>query len=121
MTITPISSTIRFESNSTLSNISNLKLDNLRDELPLSFVRQSLLTLILYLLCALIAFTLLIILFGIIVFTYRKHCFSSPIIDPRYRLSKTKLNNRIDIQIENIDNDNQNIKTIDNTVQSCFE
>jgi hypothetical protein len=105
------------ESSSTLLNTSYWKLDDLPDEQPLSSPRQTLFTLILYLLCALIAFTLLIILFAIIIFTYRKHCFpSSPMIDPR--LEKTKQNNRIGIQIENLDRD---IKTIDNRVRPCFE
>jgi len=123
-TTTSISSTIRYysnESNSTLFNISYWKFDNLRDEFPLSFIRQNLLSLILYLLCALIAFTLLIILFIIIIFTYRKYCCPLPIVDNRYYLGKNKLNNRVGIQIENINRDNQNIKTIDNTVRSCFE
>jgi hypothetical protein len=124
----PISSTIRLysnESNSTLLNTSNWKLDNIYDEFPLSFIRENLLTLILYLVCALIALTLLIILFAIILFTYRKHCFpstsSSPIIDHRYRISKNKQTNRVGIQIENIDHNNQNIKPMDTTIRPCFE
>jgi hypothetical protein len=110
------------ESTSTLLNISYWKFENFPDEHPSTFLRQNLLTLILYLLCALIALTLLIILFSIIIFTSRKHCFpSSPIIDHRSRMGKTKLNNRIGIQIENIDHDNSNIKPIETNVRPCFE
>ncbi|CAF3592004.1 unnamed protein product, partial [Rotaria sp. Silwood2] len=111
------------ESNTTLFNIPYWKLDDLSDENPSSSPGQILLTLILYLLCALIAFTLLIILFSIIIFTYRKHCCpsSSSMIDHRYQLGKTKLNNRIGIQIENIDHDNQTVKTMNTTVRPCFE
>jgi len=113
------------ENKSTLFNISSWKLTDLRDDFPTSFIRQNLLTLILYLLCALIALTLLIILFSIIIFTYRKHCLpspsSSPIIDHRYRMEKNKFNNRIGIQIENIDRENPSIKTLDTSVRPCFE
>jgi len=123
-----ISSTIRLysnESNSTLLNTSNWKLDNIYDEFPLSFIRENLLTLILYLVCALIALTLLIILFAIILFTYRKHCFpstsSSPIIDHQYLIGKNKQTNRVGIKIENIDHNNQNIKSMDTTIRPCFE
>ncbi len=113
------------EYNSTLLNGSFWKLSDLRDEFPPTFIRQSLLALILYLLCALIALTLLIILFSIIIFTYRKHCFptpsSSPIIDPRYRMDKNKFNNRIGIQIEHTDRENPSTKTLDSSVRPCFE
>ncbi|UJR22079.1 hypothetical protein I4U23_025145 [Adineta vaga] len=110
------------ESNLTLSNVSFWKLSDLSSEPPPSS-RQTLLTLIIYLFCALIALTLLIILFSIIIFTYRKHCCrTSPSpIDHRYRFDKTSLNNRIGIQIENPDRDYQTVKTIDSTVRPCFE
>ena len=111
------------DNNSTLFNISSWKLNDLHDDLSSSsFLRQNLLTLILYLLCALIALTLLIILFSIIIFTYRKHCFpspsSSPILGHRHQMNKTKPTNRVGIQIEH---ENSNIQTIDNTVRPCFE
>lgn len=117
MITTAITSTIKYylnEANSTLFNISQFKLDNLHDELPFTYFRQNLISLILYLLCALIALTLLIILFAIIIFTYRKHCCPTSLNDQRRKLS----NNRIGIQIENID---QNNKTTDTTVRSYFE
>ena len=111
------------ESNGTFISTSTWKLSDVQNELPSStFLRQNLLTLILYLLCALIALTLLIILFSIIIFTYRKHCFpspsSSPILDHRYRLSKTRLANRVGIQVEK---ESQDVKTMDTTVRPCFE
>ncbi|CAF1095486.1 unnamed protein product [Rotaria sp. Silwood1] len=111
------------ESNTTLFNIPYWKLDDLSDEQLSSSPGQTLLTLILYLLCALIALTLLIILFSIIIFTYRKHCCpsSSSMMNHRCQLDKTKQNNRIGIQIENIDRDNQTIKTMNTTVRPCFE
>ncbi len=121
-TTTPIVRSTRSYSNASRSifNISSWKLDDLPDEEPSSSPRQTLVTLILYLLCALIAFTLLIILIAIILFTYRKHCFpssSSSMVDQR--LGK---NNRIGIQIENFERDNnQVVKTIDNPVRPCFE
>ncbi|CAF1033532.1 unnamed protein product [Rotaria sordida] len=133
ITTTSISWTTKLysnESNTTLFNIPYWKLDDLSDEHPSSSSGHTLLTLILYLLCALIALTLLIILFTIIIFTYRKHCCqsssssssSSSMIDHRYQPGKTKLNNRIGIQIENIDRDNQTvIKTISTPVRPCFE
>ena len=99
-------------------NRSSWKLDDLPDEQP-SSSRQTLITLILYLFCALIAFTLLIILIAIILFTYRKHCFPSSMVDQQ--LGKNKQNNRIGIQIENFERDNQIVKTIDNPVRPCFE
>ena len=111
------------ESNGTFISTSTWKLSDVQNELPSStFLRQNLLTLILYLLCALIALTLLIILFSIIIFTYRKHCFpspsSSPILDHRYRLSKTRLANRVGIQVEK---ESQDVKTMDTTVRPCFK
>jgi len=109
--------------NSTLFNISDWKIDDLSSEHSSLFPRQTLLNLILYLFCALIALTLLIILFTIIIFTYRKHCCpsSSSILDYQQRLVKTKLNNRVGIQIENIDHNNQTFKTMDTPVRPCFE
>lgn len=126
MTTTPILWTSRLysnESNSTLFNTSYWKFDDLSSEHSSLSPRQTLLTLVLYLFCALIALTLLIILFTIIIFTYRKHCCpsSSSMVDHRYRFGKNKLNNRIGIQIENIDRNKQNFKTIDTPVRSCFE
>ena len=116
---------VHHETNSTAFNTSSWKLNDLREEFPSTFIRQNLLALILYLFCALIALTLLIILFSIIVFTYRKHCLAtpsaSPIIDPRYRMEKNKFNNRIGIQIENTDRDHPSAKTIDSSVRPCFE
>jgi hypothetical protein len=126
-TTTPIprpTTRIRLEQkNSTLSNVSYWNLDDLSDEHSSSSPRLTLLTLILYLLCALIALRVLIILFAIILFTYRKHCLStpSPIIDHGHRLSKTKLNNRVDIQVENIEHETEVIKTTEPPVRQCFK
>lgn len=128
-TTTTILSTSAFpsnESNTTLISSSTRKLLDLHNELPSStFLRQNLLSLILYLLCALIALTLLIILFSIIIFTYRKHCFpspsSSPILDHRYRLRKHRISNRVGIQVEKLDRESQDVKTTNTTVRPCFE
>lgn len=128
-TTTTISSTLVFtsnESNTTLINTSTRKFLDVHNELPSStFLRQNLFALILYLICALIALTLLIILFSIIIFTYRKHCFpspsSSPILDHRYRLGKHRISNRVGIQVEKHDRESQDVKTMDTTVRPCFE
>ncbi|CAF1391030.1 unnamed protein product [Adineta steineri] len=115
------------ENNSTIFNTSSWKLDDLSTDSSSSSPRQTLLTLILYLFCALIALTLLIILFTILIFTYRKHCCSSSsssttiINEHRNRFNKNQLNNRIGIQIEDIDRDYQTVKTIDSTIRPCFE
>ncbi|CAM4836116.1 unnamed protein product [Rotaria magnacalcarata] len=111
------------ESNSTLFNLPNWKLDDLSDENPPSSPGQTMLTLVLYLLCALIALTLLIILFSIIIFTSRKHfCPSSSLtMNHQYQFGKNKVHNRIGIQIENADRDNKTLKTTNTTVRSCFE
>jgi hypothetical protein len=123
MATTTISWTTRLYSNESNNSTSDWKIDDLSSEYSPLFPRQTLLNLILYLFCALIALTLLIILFTIIIFTYRKHCCpsSSSIIDYQHRLVKTKLNNRIGIQIENIEHNNQTYKTIDTPVRPCFE
>lgn len=124
ITTTRISSTVRFysnETNSTWLNTSYWKLDDLPDDHAYSSPRQTLVTLILYLLCALIALTLLIILFSIIIFTYRNNCRSSSSTkDHRQPLTKGSPNNRIGIQIENTDYDSQTTKTNDSTVRPCF-
>ncbi|CAF0772700.1 unnamed protein product [Adineta ricciae] len=111
------------ESNSTLANASFWKLTDFSSEPSSLSSRQTLLTLIIYLFCALIAFTLLIILCSIILFTYRKHCCptSRSAVDHRYRYGTKSFNNRIGIQIENLDRDYQTVKTIDSTVRPCFE
>ena len=122
-----ISSTTKFysnESNSTLFNTSYWKLDHLPYIHSSSTTSHpTLITLILYVLCILIALTLLIILFSIIMFTYRKHCcpLSSSMIKHQYQTDTNKLNNRIGIQIENIDHDNQTAKAMTSNIRTCFE
>jgi hypothetical protein len=81
--------------------------------------RSPFLTFILYILGALLALTLLIILLAIIIFTYRKHCLPSstlsvPIIAYRYHSNKKKKHNH------HIDQDTRTEKTMITTVRSYY-
>ncbi|CAF3607754.1 unnamed protein product [Rotaria sordida] len=88
--------------------------------------RLTLLTFIVYILCALVGLSLLIILLAIIIFTYRKYCLPSrrsltPIIDHRYRSSRKKKHNHMDLQHNSyIDQDARTEKTMITTIRQCY-
>ncbi|CAF1047506.1 unnamed protein product [Rotaria sp. Silwood1] len=88
--------------------------------------RLTLLTFILYMLCALVGLSLLIILLAIIIFTYRKYCLpsrtsSTPMINHRYRSSRKKKHNHIGLQHNSyIDQDARTEKTMITTIRQCY-
>jgi hypothetical protein len=103
---------------STTFNISQWRTEEIRhDDTVTATSGQDLLTLILYLLCALIAMTLLIILLTIIIYTYRKHC--CPFHHRHQTIfEKIATHNRIGIQIEA---DQRSDKPLDTNIRPCFE
>lgn len=97
-------------------SVSEWKLTNNSAEDSTLFPRHTLLSFILYLLCALIALTLLIILLTILIYTYRKQCCPS---SSSGREMRRRRQQRIGIQIDKssiVNNSNQS----GGDVRPCF-
>ncbi|CAF4512630.1 unnamed protein product, partial [Rotaria magnacalcarata] len=88
--------------------------------------RFTLLSFILYILCALVGLSLLVILLAIIIFTYRKYCLPktvsiTPMIDHRRRSSSKRIPTRMGgVHNSYIDQDARTERTMVTTVRPCY-
>ncbi|CAF3347041.1 unnamed protein product [Rotaria socialis] len=88
--------------------------------------RFTLLSFILYILCALVGLSLLIILLAIIIFTYRKYCLPktvsiTPMIDHRHRSGSKRIPTRMGgVHNSYVDQDARTERTMVTTVRPCY-